>query len=187
MAKAGYQRVQQYRMSRRIDALLELLQESGPGRPEASPFEIALGRGTAMLSSWCPKAAALPDLLEAHKLAMDDPRPLNALALAILHSSIDDRMQRAARLFTRATEIAPDYVPAVANLAQLYERARRPAEQKKCRRDLESRLARVNSWRDVEGPLLPLGYSERNIKLAATLATALKSGQPQALVPAYAL
>ncbi len=185
MAQAGYERVQEYRMSRRIDALLALISAPGPGRPAADPFTLALGRGTAMLSSWAPKAAAIPDLLRAHKLALDDPRPLNALALAILHSNMDDRMQRAAKLFARATEIAPDYLPAIANLAQLYERARRPAEQTKCRRDLESRLSRVSSWRDVEGPLLPLGYSERNIKLAGRLSQALLAGQPQELALAF--
>lgn len=186
IARAGHERIQQYNMGRRIPALLHLLAEPGPGRPPASPFDLALGRGTAMLGTWSAGATAHPDLLMANRLAPEDPRPLNALALSVLRTDLPDRVQQAAKLFARAAELAPSYLPAVTNLAHLFERAERPAEQQRCRQELQRRLANISDWRDVDGPLLPLGCSERSILLAQTMVAAIRSGKPQALAPAFA-
>jgi len=185
IARAGHERIQQYRMGRRIHALLDRVADPGPGRRAASQFDLALGRGTAMLSTWCAGSAAYSDLVTASKLMPEDPRPVNALAIAVLRTNLNDRVQRAAKLFARATEIAPTYLPAVTNLAHLFERAQRSDEHKRCLQDLERRLANITDWRDVDGPLLPLGYSERSIRLAMAMASAIRSGRPQELAPAF--
>ena len=185
IARAGYERIQQYRMGRRMPALIDRIAKPGPGRPAATSFDLALGRGTAMLSSWASGSAAYRDLLTASKLAPKDPRPLNALAFAVLGTDLSDRVPKAAKLFARATELAPNYLPAVTNLAHLFERAQRPAEHKRCLRDLERRLSSITDWRDVDGPLLPLGYSQRSIRLSQVMASAIRSGAPQELALAF--
>ncbi len=59
MAEAGHRRVQDYRMSKRLLALAELLDQQGPGRPDSTAAERALGRGTALLVTWANEDAAV--------------------------------------------------------------------------------------------------------------------------------
>ncbi|MEM7199532.1 MAG: glycosyltransferase [Planctomycetota bacterium] len=181
LARAGYERVQrEHRMRHRLDTLEKLLQRPGPGRPASTPAERALGRGTAMLSTWARGAPALGGLLEAARLAPDDPRPLNALALARLYCSDDDSANSALELLQRARALAPAYLPAIQNLVQVLETAGHAELAQRLRDDLEQRHADVRDWRDVDGPVFPLGFSESAIQCAAALRTAVEAGTPSA-------
>ncbi|MBZ0150192.1 MAG: glycosyltransferase, partial [Planctomycetes bacterium] len=52
IAAAGHRRVQQHRLQKRLPQLAALLQQRGPGRPDSTAADRALGRAIAMLPTW---------------------------------------------------------------------------------------------------------------------------------------
>ena len=72
-----------------------------------------------MLSTWADGQAVVAAALAAQRAAPDDPRSLNVLALASLRLQGNDGAQAAWRLWSRAAEICPTYLPAVTNLVVL--------------------------------------------------------------------
>ena len=175
MAAAGHRRIQSYRMSKRLLALAELLAQPGPGRPDSTAAERALGRGTALLATWANEDAALAPLLEAHKLAPDDPRPLNALATALLRKTDTPEVERAVALLQQAHTLSRRYVPALLNLAFLFDQDNQPDIAAGYLEAADEALESQPDWSDLDGVLLPLGFSEPCITHANTLAEAVRA------------
>ena len=172
-------------MSRRLPELLRLVDTAGPGRPHADPFEILLGRGTALLSTWASGADALRPLTEAAVLRPCDPRPLNALALAVLHSVGARNGPQAFDLLRKACAVSPSYVPAALNLVTLLESAGRSDLVAPFRDSLEARLAAGPASMDLEGPVLPLGYSRRGVAVSEALHQAVLDRSPPRCLDAW--
>ncbi|MHC4514163.1 MAG: glycosyltransferase family protein, partial [Planctomycetota bacterium] len=182
MAAAGHERVQDYRMGKRLLVLAELLGEPGPGRPDSTASEQALGRGTALLATWANEGAVLAPLLEAHKLAPEDPRPLNALATALLRKTATPEVARAVSLLQRARVLSSRYVPALLNLAFLFEQDNQHDVAASYREEALQALENDPDWSNLDGVLLPLGFSEICVGHAAKLADAVRANDPAPLV-----
>jgi len=182
MAAAGSRRVQDHRMSQRLFALAELLTQPGPGRPVATAAERALGRGTALLATWARGGVAVAPLLEAHRLAPEDPRPLNALATALLVKTETPVVASAVKLLQRARALAPRYVPALLNLEFLFDRANQPDVADAYREEALEALESRPGWSGLDGVLLPLGFSEKCIVHANSLAKAVRADDVDPLV-----
>ncbi len=183
IAAAGHRRVQQHRFGNRITQLATLLAEPGPGRPASSPADRALGRATALVRTWADGSTIAAAALTAHELAPDDPRTLNLLALATLRWRGDAGLDASFQLWLRAATIAPGYVPAAANLHVLAGATTDRGLQSRIRNELERRLA-TPTWADVDGPVLPLGFSATAIDRSLALQTAVRAGSPAALATA---
>lgn len=178
LAAAGHRRIQEYRMSRQLLALVELLSRPGPGKLESTPAERALGRGTALLATWANEGAAVAPLLRAHNLAPEDPRPLNALATALLRKTEAPQVAQAVTLLQQARALSPRYVPALLNLAFLFDRDNQTDVADAYRKEVHAALEDHPSWSDLDGVLLPLGFSELCIDHAGALAAAVRAGDP---------
>ena len=173
-------------MSKRLDAMERVLGPRGPGRPAATAFDLALGRGVAMLATWAPAEAAARCLRTAAQLAPDDPRPHNALALALLRAAPNAHAAEALALLQRAAALSPRYVPSVINLGFLLEALGRPDAARACTVELQRRLAAGPHFADLDGPVLPLGCSERTIAIAHDLREAVLDGSPAGHLAAWA-
>jgi hypothetical protein len=186
MADAGHRRIQQFSMAKRLPVLLDLMEKPGPGRPPSTPFDRLLGRGIAMLGTWAQGSAILRPLIEAADLRPDDPRPLNALALALLRSTADQHSRQVVDLFEKACAISPTYVPAALNLLTLLEASDRGDLARPVRDSLVERLSQAPDFADLDGPVLPLGFSERAVAVAGALVEALREGNPPTALEAWA-
>jgi hypothetical protein len=184
IAAAGHRRIQDFRMSRQILTLGNLLSRPGPGRPDSTPAERALGRGTALLATWANEDAAVAPLLEAHKLAPQDPRPLNALATALLRKTGAPQVAQAVKLLQQARALSRGYVPALFNLAFLFDQDNQQDIADAYREEIHEALDNSPSWSDLDGVLLPLGFSEICIDHASVLATAVRANDPSLLAVA---
>ncbi|MEE9125533.1 MAG: glycosyltransferase [Planctomycetota bacterium] len=176
MAEAGHRRVQDYRMGKRLSALTELLAQPGPGRPVSTAAQRALGRGTALLATWACEDATLAPLMEAHKLAPEDPRPLNALATSLLSKTETPQATQAVRLLQKARALSSRYVPAAINLALLFEQDNQLELAERYRQEAITALESDPDWPDLDGVLLPLGFSQVCIDHATNLAAAVRAG-----------
>lgn len=185
IAAAGHARVQDYRLGRKLAALPSLLAGLRRERPQATPAECALGRGTALLATWAPGPVTTRALVEAADLAPEDPRALNALALAWLKTAGLGEAQRAADLLARACTVSPSYLPAVRNLVVLCAANGRPDLANGWRSELEERSAEAGDWRDFDGPVLPLGFTREGIALSHALAQAIARDDRELLAHAW--
>ena len=186
IARAGHQRVvREHGMSRRLAEVEASMAERGPGRPASTAFERALGRATAMLATWARPETIVRCFFEAADLAPSDPRPFNGLGISLLRSSEPSNLNRAAQLFARACSLSPTYVPAAVNLGWLMQAGGRHAESKACQRELENRLAALARWEDLDGPVLPTGFSERSLAVAQGMRDAVLAGDVSAAAAAW--
>lgn len=183
IAAAGHRRVQQHRLGNRLGQLVSVLTDRSPGRPPSSAAERALGRATAMLTTWATGEACTTAALAAHQLAPDDPRTLNLLALAMLRWHGGNGANTAFQLWQRATAVAPHYVPAAASLHVLAGSTGDGGLQARVRADLERRLATA-AWADLDGPILPLGYGAIAIDRSLALQAAVRGGSTKLLAQA---
>lgn len=177
IAAAGHRRVQEHRLGRRLGALADLLSQPGPGRPPSSQADRVLGRAIAMLPTWAEGATIAAAALAAHELAPDDPRTLNLLGMATLRWRGAEGGDAAWRLWHRAIEVDPGYLPAATNLASL---AMATGDANLCslvRREVDRR-ALACRWPQLDGPTLPLGYAERAIERSLALQDAVRAGAP---------
>jgi hypothetical protein len=98
---------------------------------------------------------------------------LNALATALLRKTETPQVERAVALLRQAHALSPRYVPASLNLALLFDQDNQPhiaaAYQEAAREALESQP----NWSDLDGVLLPLGFSDLCITHANVLAEAV--------------
>ena len=184
IARAGYERIRQHGLAQRLDELERELGRPGPGRPSSSAFARTLGRGVAMIGTWAPPAAPVRCLLEAVRLEPGDPRALNALALAMLRDG-GKEAARAAELLRRACEVSPTHVPSAHNLASLLHAGGCEEDARRCFAMVEARLGAVQSWQDLDGPVLPLGYSQRAVAVASSLGRAVCEGDLQGHLAAW--
>ena len=179
IAANGHRRVQEHRLGKRLEVLARTLQAKGPGRPAATPFDLALARGIAMLSTWADGRAAARTLATARRLAPDDPRPLNALALALLRVDARAHASQAVELLQRAAWCDTNYVPAAQNLAWILARAGHAEAKAHADQDLARRRASTSSWRDLDGPVLPFGSAAESLDYAQALRDAVAAGVPR--------
>ncbi|MCA8973780.1 MAG: glycosyltransferase family 1 protein [Planctomycetes bacterium] len=186
IAAAGHRRVQEHRLGKRIGQLATLLDSPGPGRPQSTAADRVIGRTVAMLVTWAPGNAIAAAALAANHLAPDDPRTLNLLALATLRWRGVDGGETAWRLFTRALELSPSYLPAATNLVAMATATNDAGLLGAARRELERRIA-APSWSDLDGPTLPIGYSDRSIDRSLALHSAVSQGNPGLFAAALAV
>lgn len=183
IAAAGHARVQQHRLGNRLGQLASLLARRGPGRPRSSEAERVLGRATALCATWAEPRVLVTAALAAHDLAPDDPRTLNLLGLATLRWRGNEGGEAAWRLWERAAAADPGYVPAVQNLAALAATTGNDGLIAKARSEFERRLTRPD-WSDLDGLMLPLGFSARAVDRSLAMQSAVRQGAPDVLVAA---
>lgn len=186
IAAAGHRRIQDFSMGRRLQALCDLLAHRGPGRAPATCGEAALGRAVAMLPTWAPGPAAAAAAVEACRLLPDEPRALNALALATLRWRGGAGGDSAFHLLRKACELAPGYLPAARNLAELFAAADQPELSARAMDEGERRASAARNWRDLDGPVLPLGFAGPTIDRSLALQAAVRAGAPQHFAAALA-
>jgi len=177
MAQAGHRRIQQYGMGRRLAALCESLAR-GPGRTAASDGEAALGRAVAMLSTWAPGPAAARAAVEACRLLPDEPRALNTLAVATLRWRGGAGGDAALHLLRKACDVAPGYVPAMRNLAELLAAAGQTESSIRAMDEGSRRASAVRTWHDLDGLVLPLGFAGPTIDRSLALQAAVRADAP---------
>ncbi len=177
MARAGHERIRQFGMGRRLQALCELLQTRGPGRPAADDATAALGRSVAMLPTWAEGPAVAAAAVEACRRLPADPRALNALALATLRWRGGAGGDQACQLWQKACALAPGYLPAAHNLGLLMAAAGREDLRHAARAETGRRAAAARAFADIDGPLLPLGFGELAVDRSLQLQAAVRSGE----------
>ncbi|MBK8099943.1 MAG: glycosyltransferase [Planctomycetes bacterium] len=188
IAAAGHERVQQYRLGRRLPQLVDLVAATQIRRLDNATVDgdAALGRAEAMLSTWAAGPAATAAAVAATRALPVDPRPLNTLALANLRWRGSEGADAAHQLWRKAIAIAPAYVPAAANLLELMRATGDPALVRAARDELARRVQDASTFADIDGPLLPLGFSERAIDHATALREAVLAGDPAVFTAAVA-
>jgi hypothetical protein len=179
MAAAGHHRIQQYSMGRRLEALCRLLAQRGPGRAPASDGEAALGRAVAMLPTWASGPAAAAAAVEACRLLPDEPRALNALAVATLRWRGGAGGEPAFHLLRKACDVAPGYLPARRNLVELLAAAGQDESSLRAMHESHRRAHEAPTWHDVDGPVLPLGFAGPAIERSLVLQAAVREGSPR--------
>lgn len=185
IARAGHRRVQDHRLGNRLPQLCAALQRLPRQRPASSPFERALGRATAMLPTWASGAAVAAAARDALRLAPDDPRARNLMALALLRWQPAQSGAPAWQLWQDALCRCPEYLPAAANLHALAQRA----GDARLLRAAETALARclpASTWAAIDGPTLPLGYAAAAVDRSLALQDAIRTGSPSAFGAAFA-
>lgn len=185
IAAAGHRRVQQHRLGNRLHEVAAIVAERTQPRPVASAADVAIGRATAMLMTWADGAAIAKAALAAHAQAPEDPRTLNLLGLAAVRARGNDGAADAYRLWRRALQIAPRYVPAATNLGALVASAPDDALARQLRSLRDGQLAAAG-WAELDGPTLPLGYGELAVARSLALQAAVRSGDPRPFAQALA-
>jgi len=84
----------------------------------------------------------------------------------------------ALQLWQRAAAAAPEYVPALANLATLLAGDGSGTRTTTVRTELERRIAGAGSLLALDGPVLPLGYAAVAVDRSAALQQAIRTGNP---------
>ncbi|GAB4155290.1 MAG: hypothetical protein Fur0037_23770 [Planctomycetota bacterium] len=186
IAERGHQRIQHYSMGRRLEDLAELLSGIRTGRPRVSEGEALLARATAMAATWASGPAAVRAALDACERMPSDPRPFNLLGLATLRWRGAEGCEQALQLWRKASALDPHYVPAAVNAAELLSFAGREDLQRPALSALEARLGREVEWRDLDGPCMPLGFSERAVDRALALGRAVLRNEPPSFARALA-
>lgn len=185
IAAAGHRRVQDHRLGNRLHEVAAIVAERRAPRPAASAADVALGRATAMLTTWADGGAIAKAALAAHALAPEDPRTLNLLGLATVRWRGNDGARDAFRLWQRAVQIAPGYVPAAANLGALVANSPDAGLVRQVRTLRDGQTAAAG-WAELDGPTLPLGYGELAIDRSLALQAAVRTGDPQPFARALA-
>lgn len=180
IAAAGHHRVQQHRLGNRLTQLHELTAGLAGRRAAAGAAECELGRATAMLATWAGGPAATAAALRAHRLAPEDPRPLNVLGLATLRWRGSSGAEAAFGMWQRAAALDPGYVPALHNLAELLGAAGDLPRQRTIRERIAERLPAAG-WSQLHGPLLPLRFCATTIERSLVLQAAVRNDRPQLL------
>ncbi|MFN8824657.1 MAG: hypothetical protein ACK501_06800, partial [Planctomycetota bacterium] len=121
--------------------------------------------------------------MAAHDLAPDDPRTLNLLGLATLRWRGNEGGEAAWRLWQQAAIADPAYVPAAANLLALAGTTGNDGLIHRARADFERRLAGPR-WRDLDGLVLPFGFSALAVDRSLALQQAVRRDEPQVLAAA---
>jgi hypothetical protein len=178
ISRAGHARVQHHRLGERLGQLQVVLRDRGPGRPASTEAERVLGRAIAMLTTWADGQTVAAASLAAHDLAPGDPRTLNLLGLATQRWRGAEGGDAAWRLWHRALSMDVSYLPAAANHVCLANASGNAQLCSQTRGELERRLG-TPSWRDLDGPTLPLGFAGRAVDRSLALQDAVRAGEPQ--------
>ena len=181
IAAAGHRRVQEYRMGQRLQEMGKLLSSDGPGKETCTVAERAYGRGNSLLSTWTHPDHLIKALTDACTLALDDPRPLNSLALALIKSSSAALGGRAITTLQGACNLSTSYVPAAYNLAFLLTACGHPHAHR-ARDQAMERLSADPQWRDLDGPVLPCDFGAERVTHSLSLGEALRQNRPELYV-----
>lgn len=184
IARAGTARVREHSLAKRLAELAEHLEGPRHPRPPATPFEIALGRATAMLGTWASPEAVLRAADEAVRLGGDDPRTWNLRALAWLRCGPERGAAPALADLQRSVALGAGYLPGLVNLRTLLTAGGRADVAATLRPALEQARTAPPSWHAVDGLLLPLGCSARNIDFAHALAQGVVANRPDSVAAA---
>ncbi|MCC6672296.1 MAG: glycosyltransferase family 1 protein [Planctomycetes bacterium] len=184
IAAAGHRRVQEHRMSRRLAALLDLVRGPRSDRPPCDPAAAALGRAVAMLGTWAGGEAVIAAAHAALRHAPHDPRAGNAFALALLRADAARHATAAFAHLRDALRRAPTHLPSALNLAWLLQRGGDPCGAARLRAASLGLAAARPGWADVDGPLLPFGFTTESIARAHALRDAVLAGDPRLLLVA---
>jgi hypothetical protein len=180
IAAAGHRRVQDHRLGNRLHEIGAFVGSARANRPASSEAERVLARAIAMLPTWADGVTIAAAALAAHDLAPDDPRTLNLLGLATLRWRGAEGGEAAWNLWQRALAAAPDYLPALRNLATIADAANDASLQRGVRQLLVER-ANTPTWSSIDGPTLPLGFAAPAIDRATALRAAVLAGEPAIL------
>lgn len=183
IAAAGHARVQQHRLGTRLGALADQLRSLRQKRPTSTEAERVLGRASALLSTWASPQVLITAAMAAHDLAPDDPRTLNLLGLATLRWRGNEGGEAAWRLWQQAAIADPAYVPAAANLLALAGTTGNDDLVQRARSEFERRLAEP-AWRDLDGLVLPFGFSAQAVDRSLALQQAVRLDSPRLLADA---
>ena len=178
IATAGHRRVQDHRLGNRLHEL-QALAGNGLRRPDSSAIDRAHGRATAMLSTWASGEAIAKAAMAACRIAPDDPRSLNLLALATLRWRGSDGGQTAFELLQRAAAAAPDYLPAIVNLTAIARATDNAPLTRAVEAERDRRLANAPSWFGIDGPTLPFGFDDCAVARSHALQQAVRNDAPQ--------
>lgn len=185
IAAAGHRRVQDHRLGNRLGEVAALVRGARARRPASTEAERVLARAIAMLPTWADGMTIAAAALAAHHLAPDDPRTLNLLGLASLRWRGKEAGEAAWNLWQRAAAMAPDYVPAAANLATIAAATGDARLHERTLHDLGRRLQKP-AWSDLDGPTLPLGFADVAIDRSLALQAAVRAGEPATFARALA-
>lgn len=180
IAAAGHRRVQQHRLGNRLRQVGDLLAARTAPRPASTEAERVLARSTAMLTTWADGRTIAAAALAAHELAPNDPRTLNLLGVASLRWRGAVAGDAAWRMWQRALAADPGYVPALANLAAVAAATNDRTLQRQVSEALTTRAA-TRQWSALDGPVLPLAFTDVAIARSLALQAAVRAGEPAIL------
>lgn len=180
IAAAGHHRVQQHRLGNRLRELAAIVDQPRRGRPASTEAERVLARAVALLPTWADGKTIATAALAAHDLAPEDPRTLNLMGLATLRWRGGEAGDAAWRLWQRALAMDAHYVPAAANLAAIADATGDAGLRRATRAELGRRLA-GSDWANLDGPLLPFGFTAPTVARSLALQAAIRAGEPAIL------
>ena len=183
IAAAGLRRVQDHRLGNRLHELAPLC-EGGVRRPESTAADRALGRAVAMMTTWADGDAVVRAAVRAAAAAPEDPRALNALAMATLRWRGNHGADQALQLLGKALSCSDGYVPAAVNLQHLAEAAADDGLRAAATSACAQRLADASRWEDIDGPMLPFGFGADAVDRSLALQRAVLAGTPATFVEA---
>lgn len=178
IARQGHARIQQYRMSKRLRAMVDMLGPLSHRRRTVDPATLAFARARAMTRTWADPKERIAELVKARSFAPDDPRILNDLAVAALQSGDPGFTEHVIALFNQSASASTHYVPAMLNLLWLAENANDTNAIAQATDHLERRLDTADSWHDFDGVLLPHGFSKTNLARCAAMVEATRNDEP---------
>ena len=186
IADAGRRKILDYSMSRNLDRLRGALAGIRAGaRAPAPDWFLHLARGTAMLRTWASHEAVLSELVQAARLNPTNPEIRNNLG-AVLGSFWPLRAPKEiVGEFLSARSLSDKYVPAVLNLAFVLAASGKEEEARSLYGEAAGRARRAESWEDLRGLILPLGYQAQANDLRREAALAVLKGNPAFLAGAY--
>ncbi len=186
IAGAGRRKILDYSMSRNLDRLRGALAGIRAGiRPAAPEWRLHLARGTALLRTWASHETVLAELVRAASLNPTNPVVRNNIG-AVLASFWPRRApDEFLREFVSARSFSDRYLPALLNLAFVMAASGRGEEVRSLLEEAQARAERVETWEDLQGFLLPLGYETQALDLRRKAALAVLEGNPRGLASLY--
>ena len=185
IAQAGHRRVQEHRLGNRLHELRHLT-KGGIRRRQSTAADRVLGRAIAMMSTWAPGEAIAKAAIAAHKLAPDDPRALNLMALATLRWRGQEGGQAAFDLLRRAVDSSPTYIPAIVNLTAIARASGNQNLVRLAETERDRRLANTPDWLGMDGPTLPFGFEACSVDRSLALQRAVRNNQPNVFAESLA-
>ncbi len=183
IAENGRRKARSLTLAAHCRKILPLLSSLDPSRrPDCDAARLALGRAKARLTGRSLPADVIGELEEAHRLAPEDPRICNDLAVAWIHHHPEGAdPNRWVSLLERASLLSPSYLPPRLNLAYLARELGDASALSGLGRQIEAILERRPEIPDFDGLVLPLGFNSHQCTFAAAYCDALRRCDPSSL------